>query len=411
MGIAALVARRYLLSRRLPSTVNVLAWVAMLGIAVVTGAFVIVLSTFNGFNGLIAGLYQAVDPPLKIRPAEGKYLPNPTGLQQILMDLPVVETAVLELENRALLQHHDLREVVVLRGVGQGYNRVSDFAQFLEFGDADLGHADGASRLLMGSGVAYKVQALSGTGTLELVAVSESRDLLASGAEAVQFAPATVGGLFQVQKEYDEALVLVDLATARQLFDAPGAATALAVGIPRDVSPEAAQEAIQAALGSGFLVLNQAQQHPTLFRLMETEKKVGMALLVLIQLLVAVNIVGALALVVHTKRADIAALRSMGAPKRLIQRIFLTQSLLTGGIAGAVGAGLGAGFVALQEAYGLLKLRGAEDGSYIIDHFPMQLQTADVLVALGTVLGLSALAGWVPARRAAGLSVTAALRS
>ena len=106
-------------------------------------------------------------------------------------------------------------------------------------------------------------------------------------------------------------------------------------------------------------------------------------------------------MLVLEKQKDISVLQSLGAGKRLVQRIFLSEGLLLAFIGGAVGMLLALGIVILQMKTHFIPLTG---GSFLIDYFPVKLRVADFLLVGATVFVIAFIASWLPARKAASQS-------
>jgi lipoprotein-releasing system permease protein len=139
------------------------------------------------------------------------------------------------------------------------------------------------------------------------------------------------------------------------------------------------------------------------------EKWAASAILLLIVVVAAFNIVGALTMIVIEKRRDLGALQAMGASRRDVSRIFLLEGLLVGGLGAGLGLGLGLGLALLQKYTGLVKLTEAE--SFIIAAYPVSIRLSDVALIAAVAVGLCVLAAVYPARRAAAVEPADAVRS
>jgi lipoprotein-releasing system permease protein len=401
MRLAWKIARRYLLSRRLPGAVNVITWVAIAGIGLVSAALIIVLSVFNGFNGLISSLYQSFDPELRVQSAQEEFITQPDSLTNWLRNQPGVGAVNLTLEGRALLKYRRKQQIIRLKGVQPIYEEITAINRLVNYGEFSLQARGDKAGLVMGAGVAQNLRVVVGQADPPLIiyTLSEKKDIVQAGELAMRSTQAMTNGIFQVQKQYDEQYVLADLTTVQRIFDAQDKITALELKLKPGYAAGSYQHTLQDALGASFDVRTVAEQHATLYRILRNEKVIGFALLTLMLLLVSVNILGSLTMIVIEKQQDIGMLQAFGADAATIRRIFLTNSLLTGGLGGILGLGLGSTLVVLQERFGLVKLRGAEN--FIIDHFPVDLLGSDIAWSAGVILVLSLLAGLYPAERAA----------
>jgi lipoprotein-releasing system permease protein len=411
LRLALFVSRRYLLSRKLPGAVNVITWVAMTGIALSTAALVIVLSVFNGFNNLIMDLYGDFDADVRIVAAEGRYLPDAPMLLRQARETEGVQAATQVLEGKALAQQDDRQQVVRLKGIEPAFQTVSDAHRLVVAGEFEVQPRAEFGGVVLGTGVGGRLGSYleDYDHPLLLYTVTQQGQLLNQGEEAIRIEQVLVKGFFALHKEYDEQFVLADLALVQRLFGAEGKATAVELRVAPGTTPQTVKDHLQAELGSSLVVQTGAEQHASLYRIMENEKSVGYLVLTLILLLTAVNVVGGLSMVVHEKRADMAMLRSFGATAGRVASIFLLNGLLVGGVSGGVGLLLGMGLVAAQDAFHLLKLQGGEN--FVVDYFPVELQTTDLLQVGLTIVVLTALASAVPALRAGRSSIVEQLKA
>jgi lipoprotein-releasing system permease protein len=128
----------------------------------------------------------------------------------------------------------------------------------------------------------------------------------------------------------------------------------------------------------------------------------------IIVLVAILNIVGSLTMIVIQKKRDIGILKTIGLTPIKIRQIFRLQGLLIGLIGCGIGGSLGLGLSWLQQQYGFIKLAGAD--SFIINAYPINIESGDVITVILSCLALCILASWFPATKAAKLSVTDALR-
>jgi lipoprotein-releasing system permease protein len=134
---------------------------------------------------------------------------------------------------------------------------------------------------------------------------------------------------------------------------------------------------------------------------MQLEKWGASAILGLIVIVAAFNIVGSLTMVVIEKRADVGALQAMGVSRGDVRRIFLLEGALIGALGTGLGLVLGLGLAFLQQHYGLVPMAQAE--SFLIDAYPVSVQALDVVLIAVVSFGLCVLAALYPAVRAAAI--------
>ena len=207
--------------------------------------------------------------------------------------------------------------------------------------------------------------------------------------------------------------MFVGLAEAQRLFQMTGRVTGLDLRLT-DLDDAAAvqgvfQERLDAAFPGQYTVRTWYDLQGSLYSVMKLEKWAASAILALIIVVAAFNIVGALTMIVIEKQRDLGALQAMGASRADVRRIFLLEGLLVGGVGAGIGLALGLAVSLAQKTFGIVKM--AEAGSFVIDAYPVAIRPFDVGVVLVVAVGLCALAAVYPAARAASIDPARAVQS
>ena len=155
---------------------------------------------------------------------------------------------------------------------------------------------------------------------------------------------------------------------------------------------------LKALLGKSYRIQNRFEQNAGLFSVMRIEKWIIYAILSLILIVAAFNMVGALTMLVLEKKQDISVLHALGASRNFIQKIFLSEGLLLALIGGGTGMLLAFLIGWLQTKYHLIPLEGS---TFMIDYFPVKMVFSDFLLVTLTILIIALIASWIPARKAA----------
>ena len=125
MNFPFYIARRYLFSKKSHHAINVISGVSVCGIALATLALVCTLSVFNGFQDLVATMFTAFDPELKITSASGKVFDAEDERIQLLRQLPEIEVFSQSLEDNAMVQYKGRQAMVVIKGVEENFNQLT----------------------------------------------------------------------------------------------------------------------------------------------------------------------------------------------------------------------------------------------------------------------------------------------
>lgn len=395
-----LFAWRYFKAKKSTNAINIIAWISVVAIMVGTAALILVLSVFNGFEGLVKSLYSSFYPDIKIQPASGKQLTLSAAQLQQLRQVRGVNTVSFVIEEKAMLINGDYQSNVQLKGVDESFSKVSGVDDFMVKGVFDVGDTT-QPKIVLGAGVenAVGVQSDRAVAPLLLYTGKKGDIDLQNPLNSVSSAEVLTSGAFIIQPEFDDKYVLTNIHFARQLLGIP-AATYSAIEIAADptVNVEEITEALQQSLGEKYKVLDRYQQNKSLYAVMRAEKWVIYAILSLILIVAAFNMVGALTMLVLEKQNDIQILHALGASRSTIRNIFLSEGFLLSFIGGSAGMLLAFLFALAQLKFHLIPLQG---GSFLIDYFPVKLDPWDFVLVSATVMVIGLLASYVPARKAA----------
>ncbi|MBX2939144.1 MAG: ABC transporter permease [Ferruginibacter sp.] len=393
-------AWRYFRAKKSAHAIQIISWVTASVIAFATCCQILVLSVFNGFEDLVRSLYATFYTDIKIVPARGKTITLTPEMIEKIRSTPGVAAASLVLEEKALLQHGESQTVIFLKGVDENYTRVSNVADKITRGNYETGTAD-EPMLVMGSGIRQATGIVIGalyeympTTVILPKAGNTSNDPLSSMSEGNVVA----SGSFTIQQEFDNTIALTNLPFVRQQLALPNHVyTSMDIQLNPDAHPEKLKKTLQHFAGPEMKVLNRYEQNTSLFNTMKTEKWAIYAVLTLILIIAAFNMISALTMLVLEKKRDISILKSLGSSNRKIQQIFMSEGLLLGFIGAAAGITLATIICFLQIEFKLIPMQG---DSFLISHFPVKLLATDFLMVAATALSISLLASWLPAYRA-----------
>ena len=393
-------AWRYFRGKKSANAINIIAWVTVSVIAFATACQVLVLSVFNGFEDLVKSLYSSFYADIKVIPATGKTFILDTAQVKQLKQVNSIESYSFIAEEKALVQNENAQSVIYLKGVDENYIKVSGVDEKINSGRFDIGTID-TPGLVMGYGIQNAIQANideAFPGTLLTIILpkknNNSPDPLESLSEGIVKANAT----FSIQQEFDNkyAITNIDFVKRQMKFN-KDEYSALEIKLIKGADMNIVQKDIKQLLGNNFIIQNRYQQNTSLYNTMQLEKWAIFAVLTLILVIAAFNMISALTMLVLEKKKDISILQSLGANKSIIHKIFLTEGLLLGIIGSFIGIALAIAICIIQVKFKLIKLQG---GSFLIDYFPVKLIATDFILVSSTALVVTFLASWFPAYKA-----------
>ncbi len=405
------VAARYLRARRQEGFVSVIAGFSFLGIALGVAALIIVLAVMNGFRHELLGRILGVNGHITVYGANARLDDFDAlgdefrGVDGVLSVIPIVDGQVLAASARggssgALvrgIRADDLmRRAIIADTVTEGG------LERFEGGDAVIVGARLAQRL--GLGVGDRITLISPQGTpTAFGTVPRSRAYV-------------IGGTFEVgMYEYDNGFVLMPLAAAQLYFRLGGAVTGIELFIADPDAVRPVRRKVAEVVGGRGRVYDWQQANSQFFSAIKVERNVMAIILTLIVLVAALNIVSSLIMLVNAKSRDIAILRTMGATRGMVMRIFFLTGASIGVVGTFVGVVLGIAFAANIETIRRW-LEGFTDTDlfaaelYFLSQLPARIEADEVVAVVAMSLVLSFLATIYPSWRAARLDPVEALR-
>jgi len=396
------VARRYLFARKRHLTTGIISVISVCGVALATAALVVTLSVFNGFRDMVASFFTALDPELKVTPADGKTFAADDPPLADLKALDCIDVYTETLQDQALIVGNERQWVVNIKGVSDSFARQADLDAIL-YGDGEFClHADVLEYGVMG----IRLASALGLGTnyeggLPIYAprrgerVNMGNPMQSFNSDEL-YSPGVVFNTNQAQ--YDATYILTSLTFARRLFDQQGRLSAVELKLKPGTNLSNAKATIRQLLGQRYLVQDRYEQQADTFRIMQIEKFIAYLFLSFILLVASFNIISSLSMLMIEKQENVATLRALGANDSQIRQIFLFEGWLISGIGALLGIVGGLALCWAQIRFGFIKL-GASEGSFVVDAYPVSIQATDVLLTFLTVLLVGLLAVWLPVRR------------
>jgi len=394
------IAKRYLIAKKSHNIINIISIISVIGVMVGTGALIIVLSVFNGFEGLVLGLFNSFNPDLKVTVNEGKTFTLTEEQSRKIKHIPGIAFVIETVEENALARFGDKQSIVMMKGVEDDFTKMTPLDDFMLNGSYTLGSSNKPAAVI-GAGVAYYlgIYPEEFAVPMSLYLPKRTRKALTGTPEQTfNSQPVHVAGVFTIQQEFDLSYVIVPISLARELLEYENEVTSLEVGLKPDANQSIAVKEIRAVMGSGFDIKDRYQQQATLYRVMKSEKWAVFFILTLILVIAAFNMIGSLSMLIVDKKKDIAVLWSLGASKSQIRKIFFTEGMMISLAGGLLGLFLGGLLALLQQESGLLRLGGGE-GTYIVDAYPVKVQLLDFIYVMITVVMIGAATTWYPVRQ------------
>ena len=406
-----MLAFRYLRARRQEGFVSVIAVISVLGILLGVAALIIVMAVMNGFRQELLSRILGVNGHLTIY-GDSKPIEDYEALTGRLAGLPGVRLVTPQVQGQVMIVARGAASGGLVRGMRPADLKARELiAGNITAGDLDDFTEDGEA-VLIGSRMAQKLGLKVGD-SLTLVSPQGTTTVMGTVPRMKSY---SIAALFEVgMYEYDSSFVYMPLPAAQLFFRLPARVNGIEVFADdpdevRDLRWRVIQE-----LGPGYRTLDWQQSNSSFFNAIQVERNVMFLILTLIMLVAALNIVSSLIMLVKDKGRDIAVLRTMGATRGMVMRIFLLSGASVGLIGTIAGFGLGVAFcLNIQTIQGWLeRLTGTDLWNAeirFLTRIPAVIDWTEVATVLAMALGLSFAATIYPAWRAARLDPVEALR-
>ncbi|MGB8840246.1 MAG: lipoprotein-releasing ABC transporter permease subunit [Aliidongia sp.] len=407
-----MVALRYLRARREEGFVSMIAIFSLLGIMLGVGTLIVVMSVMNGFRGeflkQILGFQGDISVLSRAAPAP---LHDFDALTASIRRVPGVLEATPIIDGQVLLQTDDNWSGVQLRG-----SRIEDLRRNPDLAghviDGSLDDLDDES-VMLGFQIAQRLGLHAGD-SVTLVSPEAGTPTpfgVLPRQKSYRLAATFDTGFYQ----FDSGYAFVTLPAAQRFFAMPDGATSIQVFVQDSENLVRSGAAIAQAAGDQAQIINWQDRPSAFLTALKTERMVMFFILTLIILVAAFNVISSMIMLVRSKGRDIAILRTMGATRGMILRIFF----LTGASIGVVGTvlGLAAGLAFASNIDAIRQMLERLGGATLfraeivfLTRLPAKIDTAEVAAIVAMAFTLSFLATLYPAWRAARLDPVEALR-
>ena len=399
MNLPLFIAGRYLFAKKSHNVINIISAISAVGMAIGTAALVIILSVYNGFDELVKSTLSNVEPDILVSPGKGKvFVPQQEDLDKIAA-LPGVKRYYKVLEENVFVDYDEHQGVARAKGVDEAYEAESPLLEHMTAGEFSL-HKGQVPQMVAGAGLAYKMgmnPAFLSSATIFFPARDRNFSLSnpAASIESVSMRPS---GIFTVNQQIDEELMIMPLDQTRQLLGYDEEVSGIEVRMIDGTTKKDFRKAINGIkeiMGADFKVLDRFRQNTSLYKMMRYEKAAIFLILIFIIIIIAFNIFGSLTMLIIEKKDDIETFRSLGATDKMLRKTFTLEGWLISLLGLAAGLVIGVGFALLQQQFGFIKM----PGNFLVNAYPVIVQWSDILLTIAGVALIGYLIAIMPVKR------------
>lgn len=406
-----IVARRYLGSKRKEGFISVIAGFSFLGIMLGVATLIIVMSVMNGFREELVGRILGINGHINVYSNIGSLYPYDNLIKELEETDNVISASVM-IEGQALLTVNGIANGAMVRGIKpEDLSKKPLLATSIKKKIDDKDFFSG-NRVLIGSTMARNFNLRVGD-VISLIAPKSKVTPFGNIPRSANF---LVGGIFDVgMYEYNSSYIFMPLEKSQKFFDMGMSVSAVEVFTPNPDSLGDLKVELGEKLDIEYYISDWQQKNAGFYNALQVERNVMFLILTLIIIVAAFNIISSLIMLVKDKTQDIAILRTMGATRGSIIRIFILTGASIGVIGTAAGGALGVVFCMNIERIRrfLESLIGKNLFSaeiYYLTRLPARMDNEQVLYIIIMALFLSLAATIYPAWKAAKLDPVEALR-
>ena len=406
-----MIAFRYIKSRRVEGFISISAWFSLLGIMLGVATLIVVMSVMNGFRTELVDRILGINGHLIIYSKNERTIPNYTKIINKILDTPNVVAVTAHLEGQALAKNKNSISGVIIRG-----SKWSDLAAkkllWKSLNQSTISNFKDKHNIIMGYRLGQKLNLKVGD-YISLISPNGMETALGVMPVNQNF---KVGGFFDMgMYEYDNNFIFIPWKKAELFLSTNNIAHGIEVFLKDQKLTSSVNLQLQSKLNKNLIVIDWKKRNSSFMNALAVEKNVMFVILTLIILVAAFNIISSMIMLVQTKKADIALMRTMGASQYLIIKVFMLTGSIIGFLGTFVGVLLGV-FVSMniEKIRQLItsifdqELFSAE--IYFLSKLPSNININEVLIVICISIFLTLLASIFPAWKASKISPAEALR-
>lgn len=391
MNFPFYIAKRYLFSKSSNNAINIITFIAALGVIVSTIALFVVLSVFSGLKNFSLSFIRTVDPDLKITSVEGKSFFYTDSVKKALVKDKIASYSKV-IEERVFLNYGDKSHVASIKGVDTNYLYVNRLDTAIYFGN--WLNYKAKHTVVVGSGIAnaLSIGAYDFLESLKIFVPKPGTGYITSPKTAFSQVNTQPIGVYRLTDDIDKKYVFANLDLVQDLLNyKDNQVTAIELKVNKNIAVKEVQKELQNALGNKFKVQTREQLNSVFYKMLNTENLVSYLVFTLILIIALFNVIGAIVMMIIDKRDNLKTLYHLGADIKEIRKVFVLQGFLLTVFGLIIGLAIAIPFVLLQKKYGFVMI--TQNLAY-----PVEFHLINVLLVVMTIVVL----GFIAAKIASG---------
>lgn len=391
MKFTLYIAKRYLFSKSTNNAINIIAFVAALGIVIGTAALFIVLSGFSGLKKFSTEFTSFSDPDLKVFPKRTKTIQITSNTKDNLQNLSGLAFYSEVVEERVLMSCENKHLAVNLKGVDLNYprNTIDSILMFGQWLEAK------SPQIVSGWGVTNNLSfgIFDVSKAIKLYAPKPGLGQISSYKGVFKSMKVVNAGIFQINEALDNSQVFTSIENAKYLLNyGPETVSAIEIYLAPFADEETVRSEIQTVFNNQVTIKNRIQLNDTLYKMLNTEHIAVYLIFTLILIIALFNIIGSIIMMILDKKNNLETLYSLGATSQDLRTIFFYQGILMTVIGGVIGIAVGTLIIWVQQHFSLLMITNSIA-------YPVDLLWINITIVLATILILGTIASRIASQR------------
>lgn len=396
MNTSFFIAKRYLFSKKSQNVINLISSISVVGITISTAAMVIVLSAFNGIEGLVLTLFNSFESDIKIEAAHSKTF-NKNFINQGIFEDPDIINYSEIIEETVIIKNQEQFTFGTIKGVQNSFLDIVKMEDYLIDGKSILKDSQGPFGLV-GIGAlqnlnGYIYESDNQYDYFTVFSPNRNEKIKRNSTSGFQMSKIPIAGTFSFNNTIDASYLIVPIDYAAKVLGYDKDITAIEIDFKDDVDLQEKKQEIQSIIGDSFTLKTAYEQNELMFKTSQSERLMTTILLGFIFFLGTLNMIATMAMLIIEKKNNLNTLISMGAETHQLQNVFFYVGLLINGLGLVIGLVIGYLISFAQIKLGLLKMDGG-----MIDYFPMEILWSDLIMILFITTIIGTFAAYIPSK-------------
>ncbi|MBZ9651621.1 ABC transporter permease [Psychroflexus montanilacus] len=388
MNVSFYIAKRYFFSKSSNTAINIITWIASIGVIAGALSLFVVLSAFAGLKEFSLSFTNKFDPDLKVVPASGKFFQVDSIQKEKLKTHKDIALYAEVIEERVLLSFNNKNTPAYIKGVDTTFQTINDIQNAVFLGQW---LEDNANQVVLGNDLSRKlsVGVRDYSGFLSLYVPKPGKGQILDVKDAFRTGNGTVVGIYSINEELDKKFAFTDIGFARTLLQLKtNEVSALEVKVAPSADLNSVKKDLKSIFDQQVDVKDRIQLNDSLYKMLNTENLAVYLIFTLVIIIALFNVIGSIIMAVLEKQQNSKTLLNLGLTKVEIQRIFFFQGGLMSIAGGIVGLLLGILLVLSQLQLEWIMITPSLA-------YPVKLEWINILIVFITISGLGFLASYI----------------